>query len=118
MAKVMEEMSRKGFGMTHVVESGRRLVGVITDGDLRRWLQKAGSHWAKQTAADCMSRTPTTVHRREIAARALRLMESQRITALPVVNEGGRLEGLLHLHDCSELRRQTLDDRNLNGNLP
>jgi arabinose-5-phosphate isomerase len=65
-----------------------------------------------------MSRTPTTVHRREIAARALRLMESQRITALPVVNEGGRLEGLLHLHDCSELRRQTLDDRNLNGNLP
>ena len=118
MPKVMEEMSRKGFGMTTVVENGRRLVGVITDGDLRRWLQKAGNNWTRQTAGDCMSRNPSTVHRREIATRALRLMESQRITSLPVVSEHGRLEGLLHLHDCSELRRRTSEDRSLNGNLP
>ena len=99
MRSVVEEMSRKGFGMTHVVENGRRLAGIITDGDLRRWFQKAGDNWSRTTARDCMSRTPTTTHRRESAARALKLMESLKITSLPVVDKTGRLEGLLHLHD-------------------
>ena len=98
MAKVVEEMSRKGFGMTVVVEEGQRLAGVITDGDLRRLLQ-AGGGWMGQTAGQCVSRNPLTIGRRELATRALNLMESRKITSLPVVDTAGRLEGLLHLHD-------------------
>ena len=118
MAKVLEEMSLKGFGMANVIADGRRLIGVITDGDLRRWLQKTGNNWSLQTARDAMSRKPTTIRRRESAARAMKLMESQRITALPVVDDRGRLIGLLHLHDCPELKRQNLEDRRANGHLP
>ncbi len=98
MAKVVEEMSRKGFGMTTVVEDGRKLAGIITDGDLRRLLQTKGN-WKELTAGECMSRTPMTIGRRELAARALNLMESCKITSLPVVDAEGQLEGLLHLHD-------------------
>jgi arabinose-5-phosphate isomerase len=118
MPKVVEEMSRKGFGMANVVEDGRRLAGIITDGDLRRWLQKAGPDWSRQTARDAMSRKPTTIHPQESAARAVRLMEAQKITSLPVVDNRNRLVGLLHLHDCSELRRRSPEDRSSNGNLP
>ena len=102
IAAVMEEMTRKGFGMANVVENGRRLVGVITDGDLRRWLLRSGAGWKRQTARDTMSQKPTTMRKRDTVARARKLMESQRITCIPVVDEQGRLEGLLHLHDFAE----------------
>ncbi|MBI4443730.1 MAG: KpsF/GutQ family sugar-phosphate isomerase [Acidobacteria bacterium] len=98
MSAVIEEISRKGVGMTTVVADGNRLLGVITDGDLRRFLQKNGD-LQTQTAAGCMSRSPVTIGRRELAASALHLMEMHKITALPVVDAQGRLEGLLHLHD-------------------
>ncbi|MBI3934588.1 MAG: KpsF/GutQ family sugar-phosphate isomerase [Acidobacteria bacterium] len=118
MPRVIEEMSRKGFGMANVVADGRRLAGIITDGDLRRWLQKAGKDWSRQTARDAMSQKSTTIQAKESAARAVRLMEAQRITSLPVVDGRGRLVGLLHLHDCSDLRRKIPEDRSVNGNLP
>lgn len=98
MAKVVEEMSRKGFGMTSVVADSQKLVGVITDGDLRRLLQTK-SNWMEMTAGDCMTRQPLTITRRELATKALNLMESRKITSLVVVDSEGRLEGLLHLHD-------------------
>ena len=118
LPKVLEEMSRKGLGMANVVETGRRLAGIITDGDLRRWLQKAGNDWRRRTARDLMGGKPTTIHRQESAARAVRLMEAQKITCLPVVDNRGLLVGLLHLHDCSELRRQIPEDGSANGHLP
>ncbi|MBI4460171.1 MAG: KpsF/GutQ family sugar-phosphate isomerase, partial [Acidobacteria bacterium] len=98
MTAVIEEMSRKGFGMTAIVADGNRLVGVITDGDLRRFLQKTDGLQG-QTATHCMGRNPVTIERRELATRALHLMEKYKITVLPVVDNEGRLEGLLHLHD-------------------
>ncbi len=98
MAKVVEEMSRKGFGMTSVVADSQKLVGVITDGDLRRLLQTK-SNWMEMTAGECMTRQPLTITRRELATKALNLMESRKITSLVVVNSEGCLEGLLHLHD-------------------
>jgi arabinose-5-phosphate isomerase len=116
--KVIEEMSGKGFGMTTVVENGRRLVGIITDGDLRRWLQKAGKDWSRHTARHAMCSEPTTVGADEGAATAVRLMEALRITSLPVSDKRGRLVGLLHLHDCSGLRRKFPQDRSADGNLP
>ncbi|MBI3896471.1 MAG: KpsF/GutQ family sugar-phosphate isomerase [Acidobacteria bacterium] len=98
MQAVLEEMSRKGFGMTIVVADGLRLQGIITDGDLRRWLQRS-SDFMTMTAAQCMTPKPATIGRRELATWALHLMESRKITSLPVVDPEGKLEGLLHLHD-------------------
>ena len=98
MRAVVEEMSRKGFGMTSVVTDDLRLVGIITDGDLRRWLQR-NSDLMAMTAAQCMASQPVTISRRELATWALHLMESRKITSLPVVDAEGKLEGLLHLHD-------------------
>jgi arabinose-5-phosphate isomerase len=98
MTEAVEEMSRKGFGLTTVIADSRKLAGVITDGDLRRLLQTK-SAWMDRTAGDCMRREPLTIARNELATKALNVMESRKITSLPVVDAGGKLEGLLHLHD-------------------
>jgi arabinose-5-phosphate isomerase len=96
---VIYEMSRKGLGLTAVVREGGQLVGFISDGDLRRFFQRQGDRALGLTASDCMTRTPVTIGRRELATSALRLMESRKITALPVVDLEGRLEGVVHIHD-------------------
>jgi arabinose-5-phosphate isomerase len=96
---VIYEMSRKGLGLATVVGEGERLVGFISDGDLRRFFQREGNRALSLTAADCMTRTPLTIGRREPATSALHLMESRKITALPVVDQEGRLEGVVHIHD-------------------
>ncbi|MBI2817947.1 MAG: KpsF/GutQ family sugar-phosphate isomerase [Acidobacteria bacterium] len=98
MREVIEEMSNKGFGLTTVTSDGHTLAGVITDGDLRRLLQ-AKSNWMDLTAGDCMTRQPLTIAARELATKALNIMESRKITSLPVVDSNGCLAGLLHLHD-------------------
>jgi arabinose-5-phosphate isomerase len=96
---VIYEMSRKGLGLATVVGEGNRLAGFISDGDLRRFFQREGNHALSLTAADCMTRTPVTIGRRELATSALHLLESRKITALPVVDCEGRLEGVVHIHD-------------------
>jgi arabinose-5-phosphate isomerase len=96
---VIYEMSKKGLGVTTVIEADARLVGFISDGDLRRFFQREGNRALGMTAADCMTRTPTTIARREFATAALRLMEAKKITSLPVVDEAGKLEGIVHIHD-------------------
>jgi len=98
MPDVIYEMSRKKLGVTAVVE-GERLVGVISDGDLRRLLEKRGKDVLDLTAGECMTRNPRTIAAGEFAATALALMEEKKITSLIVVAEGGRLEGIVHLHD-------------------
>src|SRR5467141_2395913 len=102
MPDVIYEMSRKKLGMTAVVE-GDRLLGVISDGDLRRLLEQRGKDTLDLTAQDCMTRTPKTIGAQEFAATALARMEEMKITSLVVVDgdAGGerRLRGILHLHD-------------------
>jgi arabinose-5-phosphate isomerase len=98
MQDVIYEMSRKGLGITTVVE-GEKLVGVISDGDLRRLLERRGKNILDLTAAECMTRNPKTIHRDEFAVTALNTMEQKKITSLPVVDGNGRLEGIVHLHD-------------------
>jgi len=83
--------------MTAVVE-GERLLGVISDGDLRRLLEQRGKDALDLTAGDCMTRAPKTIGARDFAATALARMEEMKITSLVVVGEG-RLLGILHLHD-------------------
>jgi len=99
MAEVIYEMSRKGLGVTTVVDDEERLIGFISDGDLRRFFEKTGSQALSFTAVDCMTRSPVTIERKELATRALNLMESRKITSLPVVDALGKLEGVLHIHD-------------------
>jgi arabinose-5-phosphate isomerase len=72
---------------------------VISDGDLRRLLEKRGKDVLDLTAKDCMTQTPRTISGREFAATALAMMEEKKITSLIVVDGAGRLEGLVHLHD-------------------
>jgi len=99
MAEVVEVMTVKSLGMTCVVGSDGRLAGVITDGDLRRMIRKFRGSLLRKTAADGMTRNPVTVARTDLATEALNLMERKRITSLVVTGPGGRVEGIIHLHD-------------------
>jgi arabinose-5-phosphate isomerase len=99
MTEVIYEMSRKGMGLTAVVTEGNFLAGIISDGDLRRFFQREGNRALGLSAADCMTRTPVTIPRKELATRALNLMESRKITSLLVVDSEGKLEGVVHIHD-------------------
>lgn len=98
MPDVIYEMSRKKLGVTAVVDRGK-LVGVISDGDLRRLLEKRGKDVMDLTAGEAMTRNPKTIVSSEFAAVALALMEEKKITSLMVVSDGGKLEGIVHLHD-------------------
>jgi arabinose-5-phosphate isomerase len=102
MRDVIYEMSRKGLGVTSVVDGDDRLLGVISDGDLRRQLEK-DERLLTRTAGDCMTKNPVTVPAKEAATAALALMEKRRITSLMVPDEEGRIVGVLHLHDLWRL---------------
>lgn len=101
MKDVIYEMSRKGLGMTAVV-AGERLVGMISDGDLRRMLERDSGEGLKKTAREIMNPGPRTIGGEELAARALHEMEERKITSLIVVDGDGRVEGVIHLHDLWE----------------
>jgi arabinose-5-phosphate isomerase len=98
MPDVIYEMSRKKLGVTAVVERGK-LVGIISDGDLRRLLEKRGKDVMDLSAGEAMTRSPKTIRAGEFAATALALMEEKKITSLMVVDGRGKLEGIVHLHD-------------------
>jgi len=98
MPDVIYEMSRKKLGVTAVVD-GEKLVGVISDGDLRRLLEKRGKDVLDLTAGDCMTSKPRTIGANEFAATALALMEEKKITSLIVVDGDHKLLGIVHLHD-------------------
>ena len=98
MPDVIYEMSRKKLGVTAVVD-GERLVGIISDGDLRRLLEKRGKDAMDLTAGEAMTSSPKTITGAEFAATALALMEEKKITSLMVVNGDGKLKGIVHLHD-------------------
>lgn len=102
MKDVIYEMSRKKLGMTTVAVNGK-LVGMISDGDLRRMLEAAGPDALRMTAADAMHTHPKTIAADELAARAVRQMEESKITSLVVVDAGMLVEGVLHLHDLWDL---------------
>ena len=104
MPDVIYEMSRKGLGLAAVTERDGRLLGIITDGDLRRMMQTRKQNVLDLLAADCMTRNPVTLPRTELAASALGLMEEKKITSVLVVDEKGRLEGVLHIHDLWTLQ--------------
>ncbi len=98
MREVILEMTSKGFGATAVVDKEGRLVGIITDGDLRRFVRKGGN-FDSSTARDVMTKNPKTAKADEMALEALRRMEEYKITVLIVVDEEDKPTGIIHLHD-------------------
>jgi arabinose-5-phosphate isomerase len=98
MPQVIYEMSRKGLGITTVVEK-EKLVGVISDGDLRRLLERRGKDALELTAQDCMTPSPQTISAQQFASAALNIMEQRKITSLVVVDGSGNVKGVVHLHD-------------------
>ncbi len=99
MKDVLEEMSKKKLGMTCVINEEKTLVGIITDGDLRRKIKKYGNQFLHKKASDCMTPDPITIDKDDLATKALNLMEENKITSLIIKNKNGKIDGIIHLHD-------------------
>jgi arabinose-5-phosphate isomerase len=91
-------MSSKKLGITTVQQEGR-LCGVISDGDLRRLLEREGGAALSRTAGEAMNAHPRTIAGTELAAKALAILEERKITSLVVVGADQTVEGVVHLHD-------------------
>jgi arabinose-5-phosphate isomerase len=104
MRDVIYEMSRKGLGMTCVVDADQALLGIITDGDLRRHMDRA-AQILELTARDVMTPHPVAVPRSTLAAEALNIMEQRKITSIVVADGGSptRVAGVVHLHDLWQM---------------
>jgi arabinose-5-phosphate isomerase len=99
MPDVIYEISKKGLGMTTVVDGEGRLAGILTDGDLRRLMQQRGATTIDLVVGDCMNRSPQTLAPGELAGSALRIMEERHITCLVVMDAARKPVGVVHLHD-------------------
>ncbi len=98
MKDVIYEMSRKGLGMTSVVEKDGRLAGIITDGDLRRKMATT-PNIMELSARDLMTQNPVAISQATMAVEALAVMEQRKITSIVVIDADRRVEGVVHLHD-------------------
>jgi arabinose-5-phosphate isomerase len=96
---VIYEISRKGLGMTTVLNDDGELLGIVTDGDLRRLMQQRRGETFELVAGECLTRHPVTIGLDEFASAALHLMEARKITSVVVTDGDGRVAGVLHLHD-------------------
>jgi arabinose-5-phosphate isomerase len=99
MPEVIMEMTGKKLGCTAVVDANGVLIGMITDGDLRRQLQIKQNQLLEYSASECMTARPKHAHPEELAVNALNLMEQFKITMLPVVDNENKPVGMLHMHD-------------------
>jgi arabinose-5-phosphate isomerase len=98
MKEAIEEMTNKGFGITTVVDDRGRVVGILTDGDLRRQQLAHGVALLERRAGECMTRDPKVIGAEELATTALAMMEG-RITSLVITDDAGRPAGVIRLHD-------------------
>ncbi|MDA8082834.1 MAG: KpsF/GutQ family sugar-phosphate isomerase [Nitrospiraceae bacterium] len=99
MSAAVVGISSGRLGIVLVLDSDRKLQGVVTDGDVRRGVEKWGKGFFEMTAADAMTRKPKTIGADELAAKALSIMELNSITVLVVPDKQNRVEGVIHLHD-------------------
>ncbi|MFA4828104.1 MAG: KpsF/GutQ family sugar-phosphate isomerase [Thermodesulfovibrionales bacterium] len=99
MTKAVMEISSKRLGVAIVVDSDKKILGVITDGDLRRGIEKWGKAVFDMKAGEVMTKNPKTISEDELAAKALSIMESKSITSLAVPDSDGKAKGIIHLHD-------------------
>jgi len=113
MPATFHEMSAKKLGMTTVVSADGTLAGILTDGDLRRLMEKHGGATLAMTAGNCMVRNPQTLEPRMLASEALNLMEKKKITSVVVVDDARRVLGVVHLHDLCTLAPISTPSSNL-----
>jgi len=99
MTGAVMEISSKRLGLAIVADNEKRIIGIITDGDVRRGIEKWGKALFDMKADEVMSKNPKTIPAEELAAKALSVMEQYSITVLVVPDERGRAEGVIHLHD-------------------
>ncbi|MBV9887181.1 MAG: KpsF/GutQ family sugar-phosphate isomerase [Acidobacteria bacterium] len=99
MPDVFHEMSAKKLGMTTVLHPDGKLAGIITDGDLRRLMEKQGGATLALTAGNAMTRNPQTIGPHVLASEALNAMEKKKITSIVVVDDSAKVVGVVHLHD-------------------
>ena len=104
MPDVIYEMSRKGLGLAAVTEANGKLLGIITDGDLRRVMQKRQENVLDLGAADCMTKNPSHSAAHRTSRRRPAPDGRKKITSVLVVDAAGRLEGVLHIHDLWTLQ--------------
>lgn len=99
MTKAVMEISSKRLGVTTVTDKNDRLLGIITDGDLRRGIEKWGKAFFDMKVEEVMTKNPKTIEEEELAVKALSIMEQYSITSLVVPDNEGRVKGIIHLHD-------------------
>ncbi len=99
MPDAFHEMSAKKLGMTTIIHADGTLAGILTDGDLRRLMEKHGGATLSMNVSQCMNPNPQTVKATVLASEALTLMEKRRITSVVVVDDARRVLGVVHLHD-------------------
>lgn len=97
--KALMEISSKGLGATVVVNSDKKISGIITDGDLRRGIEKWGKTFFDMNSGEVMTKNPKTIREDELAARALSIMQEKSITSIIVPEPDGKAKGIIHLHD-------------------
>jgi arabinose-5-phosphate isomerase len=99
MIKATVEISSKRLGVTIVAGSDKRILGIITDGDLRRGIEKWGKAFFDMNAGEVMTKNPKTISEDELAVKALSIMERHSITSIVVPDDNGKAVGIIHLHD-------------------
>jgi arabinose-5-phosphate isomerase len=99
MIKATVEISSKRLGVTIVADKDNSILGIITDGDLRRGIEKWGKDFFDMKAIDVMTRNPKTISEDELAVKALSIMEKHSITSIVVPDDNGKAVGIIHLHD-------------------
>ena len=99
MTKAVVEMSSKRLGVAVVVDGNGKILGIITDGDLRRGIERWGKSFFNMNAGEVMTKNPKTISEEELAAKALSIMEQYSITSLVVSDADQKTKGIIHLHD-------------------
>lgn len=99
MTKAVVEISSKRLGVAIVSDAGKKILGVLTDGDIRRGIEKWGKDFFDMKAGEVMTKNPKTISEDELAVKALSIMETHSITSLAVPDSDGKAIGVIHLHD-------------------
>jgi arabinose-5-phosphate isomerase len=97
------EITQKGMAKTAIVDEDNRIIGVFTDGDLRRMIEKQ-SDFVGLSIAEVMAKNPRTVRPEQLAVEAVEIMETHRINQLLVADADGQLVGALHIHDLTRAK--------------
>jgi arabinose-5-phosphate isomerase len=99
LTKAVMEISSKRLGVAIVSDKSRKILGVLTDGDIRRGIEKWGKDFFDMKAGEVMTKNPKTISEDELAVKALSIMETHSITSLAVPDSDGKAIGVIHLHD-------------------